>query len=62
VSSRSALSAGDDSAPDASENRSGSNGFRGVVNDGLRNCGAVVDLAFTKEFEELADSKVATLC
>jgi hypothetical protein len=63
VSSRSAVSAGDDSAPDASENRSGSNGFRGVVNDGLRNCGAGVDLAFTKEeFVDLLDWKLARFC
>jgi hypothetical protein len=37
VSSVSALSAGDDSAPEVSENSSGSNGFRGVVKEGLRN-------------------------
>lgn len=36
VSSASALSAGDDSAPDASEKSSGSKGLRGVVKDGLR--------------------------
>lgn len=37
VSSVSALSAGDDSAPEVSENKSGSKGFRGVVKEGLRN-------------------------
>jgi hypothetical protein len=37
VSSVSALSAGDDSAPEVSENNSGSKGFRGVVKEGLRN-------------------------
>jgi hypothetical protein len=42
VSSASALSAGEDSAPDASEKRSGSKGLRGVVNDGLRNSGALL--------------------
>jgi hypothetical protein len=39
--STSALSAGDDSAPEASEKRSASNGLRGVVKDGLRNGAAV---------------------
>jgi hypothetical protein len=62
VSSASALSAGDDSAPDASENKSGSNDFRGVVNDGLRNCGAGVELAFPKEIGDLLDSKFAVFC
>lgn len=42
VSSASALSAGDDSAPEASENKSGSKGFRGVVKEGLRNGVAVL--------------------
>lgn len=36
MSSASALSAGDDSIPEASENSSGSKGFRGVVKEGLR--------------------------
>lgn len=35
--SKSALSAGDDSAPETSEKRSGSKVLRGVVKDGLRN-------------------------
>lgn len=45
MSSASALSAGDDSAPDASEKMSGSKGFRGVVKEGLRKgvaCGALL--------------------
>lgn len=41
VSSASAFSAGDDSAPEVSENRSGSNDFRGVMKEGLRNGAAV---------------------
>jgi hypothetical protein len=49
VSSASALSAGDDSAPDVSENSSESKALRGVVKEGLRNCGAAVDDAATKE-------------
>ena len=49
VSSASALSAGDDSAPDVSEKRSGSKAFRGVVKDGLRNWGAGVDDDAMKE-------------
>lgn len=48
VSSASALSAGDDSAPDVSEKRSGSKALRGVVKEGLRNGGAGVDDAATK--------------
>jgi len=42
VSSASALSAGDDSAPEVSEKRSASNGRRGVVKEGLRKAGAGV--------------------
>ena len=49
VSSASALSAGDDSAPETSENKSWSNGFRGVVNEGFRNGGATVEVVFIKE-------------
>lgn len=45
VSSASALSAGEDSAPDASEKSSGSKGLRGVVKDGFRNSGALFLLA-----------------
>ena len=56
MSSASALSAGDDSAPDTSENRSWSNGFRGVVKEGLRNAGAGVDEAVINEFEDCDDS------
>ena len=43
VSSASALSAGDDSAPDVSENKSGSKALRGVVKEGLRNGAAGVE-------------------
>lgn len=42
VSSVSALSAGDDSAPDVSENMSTSKALRGVVKEGFRNGVAVV--------------------
>ena len=49
VSTSASTPPGVDSAPDASENRSGSKGFRGVVNDGFRNCGAGVELEFMKE-------------
>jgi len=59
VSSASALSAGEDSAPDASEKRSGSNGFRGVVKEGLRNGVAGVEDEFMKELDGLGDSKFA---
>ena len=51
MSSASALSPGEDSAPETSENRSLSNGFRGVVKDGLRKAGADVDEGAMKEFE-----------
>lgn len=43
VSSVSALSAGEDSAPEASEKRSTSKGLRGVVKDGLRKGVAVLE-------------------
>ena len=43
VSSVSALSAGGDSAPEASEKRSTSKGLRGVVKDGLRKGVAVLE-------------------
>lgn len=56
MSSASAFSAGDDSAPETSEKSSWSNGFRGVVKEGLRNCGAGVDDAATKELEGCSDS------
>jgi hypothetical protein len=56
VSSASALSAGDDSAPDVSERRSGSKALRGVVKEGLRNGGAGVDDAATKELFACEDS------
>jgi hypothetical protein len=49
VSSASAFSAGDDSAPEVSEKRSGSKAFRGVVNEGFRNGGAGVDDVEIKE-------------
>ena len=55
----SALSAGEDSAPDASEKRSGSNGLRGVVKEGLRNGGAGVEDWFMKELDGFGDSKFA---
>ena len=56
MSSASALSAGEDSAPDTSEKRSWSKGFRGVVNEGLRKAGAGVDDAPMKEFVGFGDS------
>ena len=44
VSSASAMSPGDDSTPDASDIKSISKvPFRGVVNEGFRNCGAGVN-------------------
>lgn len=43
VSSASALSAGDDSAPEVSEKSSESKALRGVVKEGLRKAGAGVD-------------------
>jgi len=49
VSSASALSAGEDSAPETSEKRSWSKGLRGVVKDGFRNGGAGVEEAVMKE-------------
>lgn len=49
MSSASALSAGDESAPDVSENRSGSKALRGVVKDGLRNGEAGTDDAAVNE-------------
>jgi hypothetical protein len=52
VSSASALSAGEDSAPDTSENISWSKGLRGVVNEGFRNGGAAGADAFIKELWE----------
>jgi hypothetical protein len=61
VSSASALSAGDDSAPDTSEKSSWSKGFRGVVKDGLRNCGAGADDAAMKELEVWLDSNPSAL-
>jgi hypothetical protein len=65
VSSKSAVSAGDDSAPDASEKMFGSNGFRGVVNNGLRNWGEGVELVFVKELVGLLEEpklKFAVCC
>ena len=56
VSSASALSAGDDSAPETSENSSWSNGFRGVVKDGLRKGGAGVEEDAAKELIGREDS------
>ena len=56
VSSASALSAGDDSAPEVSENTSGSKAFRGVVNEGLRKGCAGADEVSTKEPFACADS------
>ncbi len=57
VSSASALSAGEDSAPETSDKNSWSNDFRGVVKEGLRNCGAGVDDAAVKELFGGGDSK-----
>lgn len=56
MSSASTLSAGEDSAPDASEKSSWSKGFRGVLKEGLRNGAAVVDDAPMKELTGLGDS------
>lgn len=56
VSSASALSAGDDSAPDASEKSSGSKGLRGVVKDGLRN-GEAVGAVLAEKEESLCDGR-----
>jgi hypothetical protein len=55
VSSASALSAGDDSAPEVSENRSASNGLRGVVNEGFRNGAAVWAVVLEKKEEFLVE-------
>jgi hypothetical protein len=49
VSSASALSAGEDSAPETSEKRLSSKGLRGVVNEGLRKGGAAVEDEEVKE-------------
>lgn len=56
MSSASALSAGDDSAPDVSEKRSRSKALRGVVKEGLRNGGAGVDDVAMKELFGCEDS------
>ncbi len=61
MSSASALSAGDDSAPDTSEKRSWSKGFRGVVNEGLRKGGAGVEDAPPKGFVDFVDSNPPVL-
>lgn len=45
VSSVSPLSAGEDSAPEVSEKRSASKGFRGVVKEGLRKGVALAGVA-----------------
>ena len=52
MSSASPTSPGEDSIPDCSEKSSGSKGFRGVVKEGLRNCGAGAEDAEAKEFCE----------
>jgi hypothetical protein len=49
VSSPSALSAGDDSVPDTSENRSWSKDLRGVLKEGLRKGGAVFEDAVVEK-------------
>jgi len=49
VSSPSALSAGEESTPDASEKGSGSKGLRGVVNEGFRKGGAGLEEAVMKD-------------
>lgn len=46
------LSAGDDSAPEVSENRSASKGFLGVVKDGLRNGAALAGVAENEKVVE----------
>lgn len=59
VSSPSALSAGDDSAPEASEKRSRwSKGFLGVVKEGLRKGGAILDSFVKKELLKALVSKL----
>lgn len=53
VSSASAVSPGEESIPDVSEKSSWSKALRGVVKEGLRNCGAGWDEAEMKELCEL---------